>query len=154
MKTSVNFQGPFSYNIGLIIGLVIVLFLFVIGAIIVSYEKQKRKEIVKEIVKPKNLEEIKKEYLNKITELEDELKNNKVTTRKSYQKLSLLIRMFVYEVTKINVQKLTLKEIKKYKLPILTELVEEYYVPEFAKEEPNSIEKSLEKTRKAIEKWN
>ena len=62
--------------------------------------------------------------------------------------------MFVYEVTKINVQKLTLKEIKKYKLPILTELVEEYYVPEFAKEEPNSIEKSLEKTRKAIEKWN
>ena len=154
MKTSVNFQGPFSYNLGLIIGLVGILFFLVIAVIVINYKRKHEVKKPRQIVKPKNIEDIKKEYLNKIKELEEKLENKQISNRKAYQNLSLIIRLFVYEVTKINVQKCTLQEIKQYKLPVLTELVEEYYVPEFSKEEYDGISSSIEKTRKAIEKWN
>ena len=154
MKTSVNFQGPFSYNLGLIIFLTVFLFLFVIGAIVFNYKRKKIIEKPKELIKPKNLDDIKKDYLNKISLLEQKLENKQISNRKAYQNLSIIIRLFVFEATKINVQKCTLQEIKQYKFPVLTELVDEYYVPEFAKEEAEGINNSIEKTRKAIEKWS
>lgn len=152
MKTSVNFQEPFSYNIWLIVSLVVLLAIIVILAVVSNYAKKKKEEKPKEIVKPKNLDEIKKEYLEQIKKLEDNL--GTITNRKAYQNLSIIIRSFVFEATKINVQKCTLKEIKQYNLPVLTELVEEYYAPEFSKNEEGVISSSIEKTRKAIEKWS
>ncbi len=153
MKTSVNFQAPFSYSIGIIIALIVLLFFIVILAVVLNYKKvKKQQEKPKEIVRPKNISEIKKEYLAKLDELANSL--NTISNRKAYQNLSILIRSFVYEVTKIKVQKCTLKEIKQYNLPVLTELVEEYYAPEFSKYEKGAITSSIDKTRKAIEKWS
>ena len=39
-------------------------------------------------------------------------------------------------------------------MPILYELVEEYYVPEFSEKSIGNIKLSIEKTRKVIEKWS
>lgn len=152
MKTSVRFQEPFSYNIWIIVSLVVLLSFIVILVFVLNYKRKVAKEKPKEIVIPKNLDEIKKEYLEQIKKLEESL--NVITSRKAYQNLSIIIRSFVFEATKINVKKCTLKEIKQYNLPVLTELVTEYYAPEFSKNEEGVISNSIDKTRKAIEKWS
>ena len=39
-------------------------------------------------------------------------------------------------------------------MPFLTELIQEYYAPEFAKQSIGDIKQAIEKTRKVVEKWN
>ena len=65
----------------------------------------------------------------------------------------MIIRNFVYETTNIKVQYYTLEEIRPLNMDQLTKLVEEYYVPEFAKDSTTKIETSLKHTREVIEKW-
>ena len=74
--------------------------------------------------------------------------------RAGYQELSIIIRTFVNEVTGIEVQNYALKEIKKLEMPLLYELIKEYYAPEFSENSLGDIENSINKTRKVIEKWN
>ena len=59
-----------------------------------------------------------------LDKLSKEVEENKVNSREAYQKLSTIIRYFVYEVTNIKVQNYTLKEIKKINRPILYELIQ------------------------------
>ena len=65
----------------------------------------------------------------------------------------MTIRMFVYEVTGIKVQKYTLTEIRRVNIPQLTNLVREYYEPEFAREARADVKTSLYRTRMLIESW-
>ena len=44
-------------------------------------------------------------------------------------------------------------DIKSVDMPILYELVSEYYDPEFSKEAYGDIKKSINRTREVIEKW-
>jgi len=101
-----------------------------------------------------NIIEIKQKYIKILIDLEKKLDNNNISIREAYQKLSSAIRYFVYEVTNIKVQNYTLQDIKKLDMPILYELVEEYYVPEFSEKSIGNIKLSIEKTRKVIEKWS
>jgi len=116
----------------------------------------KKKDIEKTVVIPthKEIDAIKKDYLLKIQKLLDDFNNNKISSRLAYQSLSLLIRHFIYEATNIKVQLFTLKDIEKVGMPVLYELVSEYYDPEFSKISKGNIVSSIEKTRKVIEKWN
>jgi len=57
-------------------------------------------------------------------------------------------------MTNIKVQNYTLSDIEKINIPILYELVKEYYEPEFSKSSEGNILISLEKTRKVMESWN
>ena len=80
--------------------------------------------------------------------------NNKVITeRVAFQRLSSLIRNFIHETTNIKVQNYTLKEIKLVNMPVLYELVSEYYDPEFAVASDGNFIKSYNKTRMVIERW-
>ncbi len=155
MQTYVNLQPPFSYSIYPII---IVAILLIAVSIYLYILKNKKEENIEEIqvkeIKPKSLKHIKNKYLKKIGVIENKLENNKITLRTAYQGLSIIIRYFVYEVTNIKVQNYTLKDIEKLKIPILYELIQEYYAPEFAEKSLGNIKASLEKTRKVIEKWN
>ena len=63
--------------------------------------------------------------------------------------ISVLIRLFVYELTGLEVQSCTLKDIKKLNIPVLYELIKEYYDPEFSK-----ISKGNIKTKEVISRWN
>ena len=51
-------------------------------------------------------------------------------------------------------QNYTLKEIENLNMPILYELIKEYYNPEFSKNIKGNILSSIEKTEKVIHKWN
>ena len=61
--------------------------------------------------------------------------------------------MFVFEVTGIKVQHYTLTEIRRVNIPQLTNLVREYYEPEFARETRADVRASIFRTRSLIESW-
>ena len=61
--------------------------------------------------------------------------------------------MFVFEITDITTQNYSLSEIKKLNIPILYDLIEEYYEPEFASKPKGDFEKSIIKARRVINEW-
>ncbi len=156
METTVKLQDLYAYSI---LPISIIAILVIAITIYILIEKIKKKnEIVKiedvKIVEPKNIKSIQNKYLKRLDNLRKKLELNRITTRVAYQGLSTLIRYFIYEVTDIKVQNYTLSEIEKLNMPFLTELIQEYYAPEFAKQSIGDIKQAIEKTRKVVEKWN
>lgn len=151
MQIQTELKPMFSYSF-----IPILIIIIAIISIIIIPKLTKKKEIKKQIVIPnhKDLMEIKKRYLFKIQELENNFNNKKITNRKAYQELSNIIRNFIFEATNIKVQNYTLKEIEKINMPILYELVSEYYDPEFSIISVGNIISSINKTKTVIEKWN
>lgn len=156
MQTSVNLQPPFSYSIYPIILICLCIILFTIYLLIKRNKQKKRVEdkIKVEEIKNVDINEIKRKYLEELDVIESQLNTNMIHIRIAYQDISRVIRHFVYEVTNIHVQNYSLKEIKDLDMPILYELMQEYYVPEFSKYSYGNVKDSLQKTRKVIEKWN
>lgn len=155
MQVSVNLQGPFSYSI---LPLLVIILLIIILTVIYHIMKNKKKNnyalIEIKDIDEKDLRLIKQKYINELYKMERLLNENAMSIREAYQSLSVIIRYFVYEVTGIEVLNYTLKEIKKVNMPELYELIQEYYVPEFAEKSTGDAQSSIEKTRKVIEKWN
>ena len=158
MQTSVKLQDPFSYSIYPVL---IILVLLVLLTVYIIFKYRRKNNIPKNIeetkikeIDEKDIIKIKEKYLKKLQTVEEKLNSNKISVRHAYQMLSAIIRYFVFEVTNIKVQNYTLREIEKLKMPALTELIEEYYAPEFAEYSLGNIKASIEKTRKVIEKWN
>ena len=156
MQTSVNLQPPFSYSIYPIILICLCMILFTIYLLIKRNKQKKRVEdkIKVEEIKNVDINEIKRKYLEVLDVIESQLNTNMIHIRIAYQDISRVIRHFVYEVTNIHVQNYSLKEIKDLDMPMLYELMQEYYVPEFSKYSYGNVKDSLQKTRKVIEKWN
>ena len=156
METTVKLQELYAYSI-LPISIIAILVIAITIYILIEKIKNK-KEIVKiedvKIVEPKNIKSIQNKYLKRLDNLRKKLELNRITTRVAYQGLSTLIRYFIYEVTDIKVQNYTLSEIETLNMPFLTELIQEYYAPEFAKQSIGDIKQAIEKTRKVVEKWN
>ena len=150
MQSSVEFRNPFTYT-----ETIITVFLILIVAIVVFLiVTRKRKKKVEVVVPPKkDVNSIKKKYLEEIDNLIDDTRNNKINYRTSYTRLSKIIREFIFEVTSINVTSVSLAEVKHLNMPYLYELMKEYYVPEFAHFFKGDIENSIEKTRGVITKW-
>lgn len=157
MKVSVELQESNSYmSLWMIIAVALVL--LIIAAQIVfrvlfkgRLRKPKKPKIKK--VPPKTLQEIKSKYLGVLYNIEMSSRSGQLTVRESYQRLSGCIRDFVFEATGIPVDKYSLSEIKKLRMPSLTRLVSEYYEPEFARETYSDIFSSIFKTRKVLETW-
>ena len=80
--------------------------------------------------------------------------NNKIELREAYQQISSEMRLFVFEMTDIKTQNYSLAEIKELNLPILYELIEEYYEPEFASKSVGDFNASITKARRVISEWN
>ena len=102
-------------------------------------EKRKITEIAK-------LAGIKERYLDTLGAIERDLREGKTEPRFAYQRMSGAIRGFVYEATGVKVQKYTLYEIKQLRMHRLTQLIEEYYVPEFAEWSQQDALASLHRT--------
>ncbi len=151
MQVLTELKSMFSYSI---VPIIVLLFLIII--IIIILKLINKIELKKQVVIPnhKELIDIKQRYLLRIQELENNLNNNSISSRKAYQSLSNLIRTFIYEATNIKVQNYTLKEINTLNMPILSDLVTEYYDPEFSVISKGNIISSINKTKGVIEKWN
>lgn len=151
MKTSVNLQGPFSYALWPII-VVGALLLLCIGILI--FPKLKSLFKPRKVSAPEKVIEIKNKFLVELSGIEADLVNNRISTRDAYKKMSVCIRAFVFEVTGIEVLSYTLQDIQRLKMPLLEELIEEFYAPEFAVKSIGDSMASLQKTKRAIERWN
>lgn len=151
MQVTTKLNDMFLYSIWPII---IILIILILGFVL--YFKKPKKKKLANIVLPvkKNIMDIKNKYLNKIEILINDLNNKTISDRIAYQRLSCLIRNFIYEATDIKVQNYTLSEIEKANIPILYELVKEYYDPEFAINSFGNILSSIMKTKEVILKWN
>jgi len=154
MQVETELSDMFSYSFLPIIIFIIVL----LGLIIIFklYKPHKAKEKV--VLKPNTLSyndtlNIKKKYLLQLDNLVKEVNDNSINVRKAYQKLSKLIRNYIFETTGIKVQNYTLSEIEKVNMPSLYELVKEFYNPEFSISSSGNILESISKTRVVIEKW-
>ena len=102
----------------------------------------------------RNIEVIKNKYLIQLDNVELNFREQSISLRECYQKISEIIRMFVFEVTDISTQNYSLSEIKKLNMPVLYELIEEYYEPEFASRSIGDFESSIAKARRVINEWN
>ena len=89
-----------------------------------------------------------------VSATEADLRSGKISIRQAYQNMSSCIRGFIFEATGIPVEKYTLSEIRKVNIPALTQLVEEYYEPEFARFTYADVNQSIYKTRKVLELWH
>ena len=152
MQIDTNLKAPFSYSLVPILCLLAVLLLPFLFLLLKKLGVFNRKKKVKEF-SPKDINNITDQYLNKLNDLEKSLDNKDITSRKAYQELSMLIRLFVYELTDLEVQSCSLKEIKKLNIPVLYELIKEYYDPEFSKISKGNIKSSIEKTKGVISRW-
>lgn len=163
MVTTVTLQPPFEYYWWLnIIGIVFlacaaVLFFFAIKRLYKNRPTRKNSDLP-EIKKPAkaSLTSIKDKYEEQLKGLINSYSNKQISKREGFQRLSILIRSFVTDVTGINVANYTKAEIKGYGLKSLDTLMEEYYVPEFAEAERASDKDfllSCNRTLKVIKSW-
>ena len=151
MQVTVNLKDFFHYSY-LPILIFFILTLFLIGLYFLLFRKKKTKVIKK--AEAKNIPLIKEKYLVKLDQLILQLNQQRISNRHAYQSLSNIIRNFVYEMINIQVQNYSLQEIERLQIPILTELVREYYEPEFSKISRGNILSSIEKTKEVIRRWN
>ena len=152
MQVASDLRPMFSYSLWPIIICIIIIIVLIILIKLKAFKRKKKELPI--IVKKANIYEIKNKYLKLIDNLEEDVNNNKINNRLAYQKLSSLIRNYIYEATGLKVQNYTLKDIEAINMPVLYELVSEYYDPEFSVISKGNILNSITKTRKVIEKWN
>ncbi len=153
MQVTVKLREMFHYSLypslfflGLFLGTILIF----LG---ISFKKKKeQKKPVPTILKDPNA--IKQKYLQKLEQLKNLLQNKTISSRKGYQELSKYIRKFIFELTNIKVQNYSLEEIKQLNIPILYELVKDYYRPEFARKSEGNILEAIEKASEVIRKWN
>ena len=147
IKTELN--DMFSYSLFPVIILFVITVIFLLYLIIIKYNKKYN------IITPnkKKLLNIKNNYLNNLDILLNDYSNNIISKREAYHRLSLSIRNFIYETTNIKVQYFTLEDIKSIDIPILYDLVSEYYNPEFSRKSEGNFYDSIERTRMVISRW-
>ena len=105
-------------------------------------------------VSASRLSRFKTQYQKKLQQLSEKQKSGKISERKAYQEMSILIRGFVKDVTGIQVTTCTYTDIKSLNLPALTKLLRTYYEPEFAERSNADFNDSLKDTLEIIKKWN
>ena len=158
MKTSVSLQDNITYSI---IPLIFVVLLIIGLSIYFIIIKSKKKIVLKESTikniperNVKDTKQIKDKYLKKLDFIENQYNGNKIKLRQAYLQISEAIRMFVFEMTDIKTQNYSLNEIKNINIPVLYDLIKEYYEPEFAFKSVGDFNSSINKARGVILKWN
>ena len=144
MVTTVKLQDPFEYSwwvtlIAVVMGAIaitaIVFFLIKLFSALRKKKEVKRPAARKIVMTPEMIYRVKTQYIGRVQSLLGNYDQNRIEKREAYQQLSAIIREFVHEVTGINVENFTIKEVKAFGIKKLDVLMEEYYVPEFAEDE-------------------
>ena len=157
MKISVDLQEPFAYMpVWIILGLAllaagVITWIAVRRRLRERLRAERRQKVKK--VRPEALPRIKARYIGMLDKTAWEYNRGSISRREAYQRMSRTIRLFVHKATGLRVQHCTLSEIRQFNIPMLTQLVAEYYEPEFARDANADANFSLQKTRRMIELW-
>lgn len=161
MPITVELQDMFSYSLLLVVGAVaLVVLIGIIGLLVFLKTKDKKKPVVvKTAPEPKpekptvSGEQLKQKYCIAIDDLEKKYRDGKMNKRKAYQKLSVILRRFVFELTGVKVHNYTLDEINRLNMPRLSEVISECYAPEFSVDKDGDIYNTMNKARMVIKEW-
>ncbi|MBR3032656.1 MAG: hypothetical protein IKH92_06525 [Clostridiales bacterium] len=160
MQTSVDLQDPFSYSIVPIIIISAIILVSLIALITVLILRKKKNRPVKQKVEAapvfriKSKELAQREYLDKIAVLEQKYLAGQIDARSVHQELSAIVRMFVHDLTGINAQNFSLNELKAHNIYQISNLIEEFYAPEFAERSDKETTNSIQEAREVIIRWN
>lgn len=153
MQTDVKLQPDFQYP-WIWAGLIIIAFGVILFLI---FHKKKVKEPPVPVVVPptRDVYAIQMEYIMKLDQLAREYQQKSIPNRQMYFQISEIVRNFVFEMTGVSVQNYSLSEIAQLGLPMLTQLIEECYTPEFDQcEEKKDAMQTLYRTKEVIGTWN
>ncbi len=162
MVTTVSLQPPFEYYWWVIVIAILLmagavaLCIYVLSKVISAKKAMQKKAVIK-TPPPRMLMDIKNHYMLQLQGLMNLYSSKQITKREAYQRLSLLIRGFVHESTGLNVENFTKSEIKAFGIKQLDQLMEEYYIPEFAEEEKSQnrdFNGSYQATLGVIKAWS
>lgn len=103
---------------------------------------------------PPDLTGLKQKYLQLIAEVDTAYQSKQISARVVHQKLSYLLRMFVFETRGHRVDTLTLADLQKTRYEQLTKAIERYYLPEFTKVQQGDVQSALALAREVVEQWN
>ena len=158
--TTVELQDPFSYSFLPVVIMIAVILasMVILVAIFLVHKKMKtpmKQKVQKPAVfKPKSKEETKRDYLEKINIIEKKYTSGQMDVRATHQELSAVVRMFVHDMTGINAQNFSLSELKENNVHQISNLIEEFYAPEFAERSDKETSDSIRDAREVISKWN
>ena len=154
---TVPLQQPLSYMPGWLVLAGLLVVAVILMQVIARRRRRRAGENLPIRLRPASeaqLPGIKERYLDTLGAIERDLREGKTEPRFAYQRMSGAIRGFVYEATGVKVQKYTLYEIKQLRIHRLTQLIEEYYVPEFAEWSQQDALASLHRTEGVIQGWH
>lgn len=158
MPTTVTLQNNFKSAIGYMILLFIALVIPHIVGLYRRSQEKKRQLMYQMRMNPPKVRPVpmivKSQYLRQLALLNGRLRDGKVSSKQGFQELSQMIRRFAKDYAGIEVTNKTLEEISRMDYPQLTELVSEYYAPEFAPNYEGDLASSIAKTRRVIETWS
>ncbi|MCQ2532211.1 MAG: hypothetical protein MJ093_05845 [Saccharofermentans sp.] len=101
-------------------------------------------------------EKLRKHCLVQISTIERKHSEGKISSRSAFIMVSAAVREFISAVSSNNVSALTLKEITDLNMPALSDLIEQFYHPEFAFDDATEDEmaKAFVDARKVVTEWN
>lgn len=96
---------------------------------------------------------LKIKYLGLIGDIEKASLAKQMTNRQTHQKLSILLRFFVFEVSGFRAQVMTLGDIKLSRYPTLAATIQSYYPDEFSVVLRGSPADGINRARGLVESW-
>ena len=157
VEFSVNMQPELGMSPGwIILGGAILLVSAILFALVFIYKKAPKTvkpKAPKPVSKPTSFY-IRQKALISIDKVAFDLSKSGIDTRESYQRLSMIMRTFVSEMTGRNFTSLTLSELKKMGLGSLAGLIENCYAPEFALKTEADFKSDAEKAKWMVKTWS
>ncbi|WP_104087549.1 hypothetical protein [Arthrobacter sp. GMC3] len=106
-------------------------------------------------VAPRNPDTVRTKYLTLISAVQHQYDAGRLGGRAAHQELSAAVRSFVYEMTGVRAQRMTLAELRERQLPLLADAVASFYPAEFATHhhaEPQ-LHVAAELARNVVRSW-
>ena len=150
MQIPGDIYGPFTYSWTLFKVLIVIIVFIILYYI---FDKFFLNKVIRALNKAK-VPSLRVLYLRKLEKLLADVTNNRIDIREAFFRLSGIIRGFIKLASGINVLSMSKKEVHELGNREISELMEEYYPPEFSKYSRGDIIGSIERTMELIKKWN
>lgn len=156
MEFTVNRQPELMMEpVWLIVGLAVLAVSAVFFVMLFRYRIKhfKRKQKASKPVPKTSAGMAREKALQSIDRIIRELSQSKIDLRESYQRLSMVMRIFVTEISGKDVTALTLTELKASNLGKLSVLIEKWYAPEFAMKTRADFMNDAGQAKNVVKSW-
>lgn len=105
-------------------------------------------------VPPKHPQEVRSRYLALLSEIAARYDAGRIVSREAHLELSLALRTFVYEMTGLKTQRMTLSQLRAHRLPLVGDAVALLYPGEFAAQGGAlSVPEAVGMAREVVSRW-